>query len=108
VTDAIRDVRAVLTPMQHTLVNAGLRLAVKHGFDHVSRAMVAAKTGVSEALLSYYWTAPMYQNAMMRQAIETRNLTVVAQGLAAQHPVALAAPADLQREAANSLVRDLT
>lgn len=104
-TDALPDPNIKINQRQRLLIDAGLALAEHHGFDRVSRAMVAERTGVSEALISYYWTASIYQTEIMRAAIDARNLPVIAQGLAARHEVALGAPAWLQQAAAASLVR---
>ena len=82
------------------LVQAGLPLAEIHGFDKVTREMVALATNTSPGLLSHYWTAPDYQTALMAHAVETEALPVIAQGLALGHPLALAAPEALRRAAA--------
>ena len=86
------------------LIDAALPLAERYGFDSVSRTMVAAAARVSESLLSRYWTAPDFQAALLEAAIQRENLTVLAQGLAARHPVAQAAPLELRQAAAASLI----
>jgi len=86
------------------LLDAAMPLAEQHGFQTVSRAMVAAAAGVSEALLSRYWSAPDFRTAMMERAVATANLTVLAQGLIARHPVAMAAPLGLRHAAAAAII----
>ena len=44
------------------------------------------------------------QDALMRAACDGRVLRVIAQGLATQHPVALALPEDVRRAAGEALV----
>ncbi len=86
------------------LLNAALRLAETHGYDRVSRRMVADACGCSDALLSHYWTAPGLQAAILGLAVERGNHAVLAQGLSARHPTALAAPEGLRAAAAASLL----
>lgn len=86
------------------LLDAAMRLALRHGYQHVTRDMVAAATRTSPGLLSRYWTAPGLRTAMVEEAIASGNLAVLVQALAAQHPAALAAPRRLRRAAAATLV----
>lgn len=86
------------------MIKAGLTLAAKHGFDRVSRDMVARHIGCSPALLSRYWTAPQFHACLMEFAVMQNNLPVIAQGLAARHPAALAAPLEIRQAAAASLL----
>ena len=87
-----------------TLIDAGLRLAATHGYDRVSRAMLAREAGVSETLLSYYWPAAQWRDELMRAAVRDEVLTVIAQGLVERDPIALAAPLDLRVRAAEGIV----
>ena len=87
------------------LLDAAIPLAERYGYESVSRAMVGEECGVSETLVSYYWRpVAAWHDAIMARAIETGNLTVVGQGLAARHPLALDAPEPLRIEAARALV----
>lgn len=89
------------------MIEIGLDLAKEHGFERVNRAMVAERGGCSPSLLSYYWTALGFQTALMEAAAaDPRHAHVLAQGLTARHPVALAAPIALRRAAALSIVGD--
>ena len=42
---------------------------------------------------------PAQRRALMERAIEERNLRVILQGIAVEHPTALAAPEELRRAA---------
>lgn len=86
------------------LLDAAMPLAEKYGFESVSRSMVADAAGVSESLLSRYWTAVEFHAALMERAIVAENLTVLAQGLALRHQTALDAPLELRQAAASTLV----
>jgi AcrR family transcriptional regulator len=86
------------------LLDLALVLAEKRGFERVTRQALAREAGVSESLVSAYWTSVALQNRIMQEAVDLRLLTVIAQGLAARHPAALAAPRSVRRAAALSLV----
>lgn len=88
------------------LLETAIPLAEKHGFEHVSRGMVALEAGVAPSLLSSYWTAPDFQTALMEEAIARENLVLVAQGLTARHPAALAAPITLRWMAVKHLIEE--
>ena len=85
-------------------LDAAMPLAEKHGFRHVSRDMVAQACSVSPALLSRYYSAVDFRKAIMERAVATENLRVLAEGLVARHPVALAAPLALRKAAVLSVV----
>jgi AcrR family transcriptional regulator len=85
------------------LLAVALPLAEQHGFEHVNRTMIGEAAGCSPSLLSQYWTAQELQTAIMEEAVRIGCLPVVAQGLAAKHPVALGASPALRQQAAASL-----
>jgi AcrR family transcriptional regulator len=90
-----------------TILEAAMPLAERHGYQHVSRAMIAAATGVSETLVSYYWTpADAFHSAILERAASTGNLRVLAQGLIARHPAALAAPRAIRVAAAKAILNE--
>lgn len=86
------------------LITIGLRLAVEYGYERVTRDMIAARAGCSGGLISLYWTAPDLQWEIMTEAVRTGCLSVLAQGLASRHPVALEAPIELREAAAMSII----
>ena len=86
------------------LLEAALTLAARHGYENVTRNMIAAESGCSGALVSWHWTASELHTAILTRAVDVAQLDVLAQGLALRHPVALAAPEALRRAAADTLV----
>lgn len=86
------------------LVALALDLAEAHGFERVTKELLAHAAGCAPSNVSRYWTASSLQSRIMDEAVETRRLRVVAQGLAVRHPAALAAPLRLRRAAALSIV----
>lgn len=65
------------------LLDVGLELAETHNYTNVSAQMVAEKADVTRALVSrYFGTMVQFRRALMRRAVDTERLRVVAQGLA--------------------------
>lgn len=80
-------------------------LAEEKGFDKFTRAELAEVAGVSEGLISLYFNdMDGLRNAVMRAASRDNNHRIIAQGIAASHPVALALPVEIKRKALNTLV----
>ena len=88
-----------------SLLRAAMPLAARHGYQNVTRDMVAAALGTAPSLLSRHWNREDFQRALMQEAVRTANLIVLAQGLALKHPAALAAPLEMRRKAASTLVK---
>lgn len=86
------------------ILSAALSCAEKHGFQSFTREQVAEKAAVSPASVNrYFSTMAHLRTAVMRQAIKTRVLPLVAQGIVAKHPAASRTPTELRREALASL-----
>lgn len=83
---------------------AALELAERQGYTNVTSAAVAERVGCSKALVhSYYNTMPQLKRAVMRHAIKSCNLRVIAQGLAHMDVHALKAPDELKERARAAL-----
>lgn len=88
----------------HEIITAGLALAMLHGYHRVTREQLAQTTGLATGTVnSVFGTMHQFQRAVMRHAVEQRNLAVIAQGLALRDPIARRAPDDLKNAAADSL-----
>lgn len=92
------------------IVAAALKLAERRdkrgGYKELTRDMIAEAAEVSPGLVSHAVGAmPAVLKAIMREAVATENVVVVAQGLGARDPIALKAPEDLKRRAALHLAR---
>lgn len=86
------------------ILAAALKAAAKHGYQRITREAIARAAGVSEALVTHYMgTMPELRRAVMREAIRTECLPVVAQGVASRDRHALKAPHPLQQKALDSL-----
>jgi AcrR family transcriptional regulator len=89
---------------RQVILSAALRLAADVGYLRVTRDAVALAAGCSPALVSHWLgTMPQMHRAIMGEAIRTRNLRVIAQGLAHGDRRARNAPLLLREAAAASL-----
>lgn len=89
---------------RRVLLRAALEVSESGHYSSISRSEVAAKAGVSEGLVTYYFDSMDYlRECVIREAIRTQNLTVLAQGLALRDTVALQAPASLRKQAIRTL-----
>lgn len=86
------------------ILKSALALASRHGYRRITRAQIAAHARISPGLINHYFvTIEALQHAMMAAAVAGKLLDIVAQGLAAQDPIALTAPAELRASAAQKL-----
>lgn len=87
------------------ILAAAVEVARDHGYTRLTREQVAARIGVAPSLIPHYMgTMQSLRRKIMREAVRVECLPVIAQGLAARDPHALAAPADLRSRALNSLM----
>jgi AcrR family transcriptional regulator len=87
------------------ILAAAVEAARDHGYTRLTREQVAARIGVAPSLVPHYFgTMAAFRRKIMREAVRVECLAVIAQGLAAQDPHALAAPSDLRKRAVASLL----
>jgi len=90
---------------RQTILSAALQVAATCGYLRVTRDAVAAAAGCSPALVSHYFgTLVCLHRAIMGEALRTRNLRVIAQGLSHGDRRARNAPEELRRAAAGALI----
>ena len=88
------------------ILAAAVQLAAQHGYTRLTREQVAARIGVAPSLVPHYMgTMAQLRRRIMREAVRVECLPVIAQGLAARDPHAMAAPADLRQRAARHLAQ---
>ena len=86
------------------ILDAALVVASKVGYARLTREDIAKRADVPASLISYHLgTMPALRRKIMREAIRTECLPVVAQGLAIRDRFALKAPAELRARAVASL-----
>jgi len=94
------------TDRRQLILNAAVSLAKKDHFEWLTRSAVAAAAGVSPGLVSNYF-APFVElkREVLREAVRTENLVILAQGMGAGHPIVKRAPAPLRAKIAQHLTR---
>lgn len=86
---------------EERILNAAIELAEADGYQWITRDRVAERAGVSTGTVSNtFGSIVELKRAVLRAAIERRNLRIVGQGLADEHPIVMGAPEALRRETA--------
>lgn len=84
------------------ILEAAVQLTTTCGYRELTQANIANEAKVSPGLITFHFNnMDSLRDALMRHAIETQNLRILAQGLAVQDSIAIAAPVDLRAAAAN-------
>jgi AcrR family transcriptional regulator len=82
------------------ILTAALREAEQCGYMRITRQQVAEAAGCANGLVSvYFGTMTQLRRAVIRAAINRRNLKVVLQGIVADDPHAIKAPQELKQAA---------
>lgn len=82
------------------ILTVALKLAEKHGYQKITRDQVASEAGVSAGVINQrFGTMERLRVELMRRAVKTKCLAVIAQGLVAKNPHAMKADADLKEQA---------
>lgn len=86
--------------MKDQILDAAVRLAIKHGYKNVTRDLIADSAEVATGTVTYH-LGPMHKlrRAIVAKAIEIENIKIFTEALVDQHPLALAAPAHLKLKA---------
>ena len=86
------------------ILEAAVQLSAERGYTNITRAEVADRAGVADGSVNNaFGTMDGLRDAVMARAVEQRHGGIVAQGLAARHPAALAAPQELKDQATAAL-----
>lgn len=86
------------------IVTAGLELAEQSNYKQVSAKRIGDAIGISAAsVIHHFKTMTQLRRALMRAAVATENLKVIAQGVVVNDPHALKAPDDLKSRAMREL-----
>lgn len=87
------------------VLDAALTLAEADGYSHITRAAVADMAGLSRASVSLTFAGMGgLRREVMSAAVSRGLVKIIAQGLAAGDPIALAAPHSLKQQAAEALL----
>jgi AcrR family transcriptional regulator len=85
---------------EQMLLKHAADLAESVGYSRITREAVAARAGVSPAVVNFrFGTMAVFKRHLMRYAIRNERLPVVAQGLAIRDAHARRAPDDVKKRA---------
>lgn len=88
------------------ILDVAVRLAERIGYQRVTRHAIAEAAETSDAIVSHYHgTMTSLRRDIMRTAVRTKCLTIIAQGLAVNDPHALKASDELKKSALASLLK---
>lgn len=104
-TFAVTKTRADPELRKDSILNSAMILAEKIGYNRLTRAKVAEAAGVSESLVSKnFGTMDQLKNDIIRRAIKTENLKIIAQGLASNNRHTKRVSSDLKHRALACLI----
>lgn len=82
------------------ILSVAVDIAIKQGYDNVTRERIAAQAGISTGLVNHaYSTMTKLRRAVMRAAIQRDLLPIIAKGIAEGCSVAHSAPTELKHRA---------
>ena len=87
---------------RESILAAGVKASEKIGYLTVTRVDIAKVAGVSPALVQYHFnTMDELRERLIKKAIETENVRVLAQAMGVLDPSTAEAPQELKRKALN-------
>ena len=91
---------------KETILTSALELANEIGYTQITREKLARRSGVSDGQISQlFGTMIKLRRAIVSAAIARNDLTVIAQGVVANEPKALACSPDVKRAALEYLIK---
>ena len=92
---------------RHDILEAAARVAAISSYREITQAQIAAEAGISPGLITYhFYSMNKLRKKLMVWAVQNKNLTIVAQGLAMHDPIAMSAPKTTRSNAAAILGHD--
>lgn len=86
------------------ILAAAMVVAHKVGFANMTRDQVATQAKCAAGAVSMYFnTMPQLRRAVMREAIQQQDLTIIAEGVALRDKNAMKAPPELRSKALTAL-----
>lgn len=85
---------------KESILKVALELAERDGYQKITRQQIAEAAGVSTGVINQrFGTMDSLRNDIMRRAVKTQCLAVIAQGLVSWNPHAMKAPIELKEKA---------
>ena len=87
------------------ILKIAVEIAIECGLPAVSGTAISKRMGVSRPAVAYHARSmPALRDDVMREAVASGILSLIAHGLSVGNPIATAAPAKLRRRAVESLL----
>ena len=104
--DRVREAQARRnTARKEKVLAAATACARADGYQWITRSIVADAAGVCGATVSNAFGGMLeLKREVLRQAVASRDLALVAQGLTDRHPIVMDAPEELRAAAAASML----
>lgn len=97
--------RLVPKVRKEQILNATIELAISIGYKNITRLAIANSLNINESLVSHYFgTMKELKTKILRVAIRKEILSIIAQGIVAEDPLALKAPEALKQRALQELM----
>ena len=85
-------------------MQTALSQAEKIGYNRVTREVVAKHVPCAPSLVSHYWgTVEQLQKSILREAVKSKNLKIIAQGLVSRSPITRRVPMEIKQAALQTL-----
>ncbi len=82
------------------ILKCAMVLAAAHGYNSLTRAMIAEEAGVSEALVSHYFgTMDQIRDAIMHEAVKENISEIILQGMVDKNSIVMLAPPSVRKSA---------
>ena len=82
------------------ILTAALRIAKRYGLQAVKRDAVAHEAGCGTGTVNFHFQTVRYlHDAVLTEAVRTRALRLIAEGIVNGYPAVASVPADLRSEA---------
>jgi len=92
-------------PVRDKIIAAAVKVAERMPLHSVTRGRIAKKADTAPSLVSYYLgTMDDMRKTIVERAVETNNLAVIGQALAAHHPGVKSVPDDIKQQALKALL----
>lgn len=101
----VKRTRLISSDRKKIVLDVAVNLAANYGYKTVPRFLISKRAEISEALVTHYLgRRDEIPKLILKTAIKTENLAIIAQGLSVNDPTALRLNKDLKERAVRYLM----
>ena len=94
-----------MNPTRDKIINAALALAEKSHFDKIKQVELAEKSGVATGTIyTHFACFEDVKTAVVEAAVSSKNLKIIGQAVAQNHPCVVTLPPKMKRDALMQLI----